>query len=539
MAQYLEGAGLRRGAFPIDKEELVEYLCPFFGLRYAPRGWGAAPTTHMAQKTTGSMSQAVFLPQERRRIMPPHVLAKIPRLPLYIREEHPVVIINLATTTRNPSELVGNEAKRPSCIRLAIQRAPFVDALRRGIGGIRGDELSKTGDIRALVYLYNQQHNEITSFTGAMRSPHLSVLVDNHLQSPPSNHKPESKEKGLDITSALGIPDLQKRARSPSDPSDLGKVVVQLCMTKGTLITGLAGVWLVRAMNPKEAVANFFRQRLRFLFSQVQAGKGNYPKDRIPSSDDLESFSLQSLSSLYYDLINKGGLSHAQFKPRERHNNQGGRKRKCTEDEVKEGDEVVIFTCPITLRRINYPGRGDECLHPQCFDIESIVPDARFYKCLAKYPSDNRCLILAKGGDAPISIPRHATEITNVESLPETVVLSDNEDGPEEDVVVVEDTMRKRDKKRTQTARPLPLSSPTLLPSPRPLIAAQTHSLPMPIQVDSGSEEEGEINVRMIHTTRFKPCHRKRDLAGNAACITPIEPQPPKDGSSVEDAIIL
>ncbi|KAI9229133.1 MAG: hypothetical protein DHS80DRAFT_30084 [Piptocephalis tieghemiana] len=453
MAKFLESVGLRQGPFPYDKESLVEHLCPFFGLIYAPKGWAAAPTTRMAHPTLGNTTtnKAVFVPQSRYNCFPQHILAKIPRLPLCIREEQPVVTVNLFTTTRNPKELIGTQAKMSMCIPMIIPRSSFVNALRRGIVGMGTDDLCQRGNIRAILYIYNRQPNAITSLPAAMRNSLFSIQIDKCLQDPPST----GKEKGLDITMALGMDELKTLAQSTMTHEDPGTTLIELCMAKGTLVTGLAGIWLVRDMSPEEAVGHLFLQRLRPHYhealSKLSSTKQT-PKKDLPAPKDLNTLSTESMVDLYFSLDAKLHLFHDRPSPPR---SQGRRKRSVGEDEVKEDAVIVSFICPITLKRIKYPGRGDECRHPQCFDIEaifehhreggefpcpicqlsypfmSIIPDTRFYECLLKYPQDDRCLMLEKGGDFPLTVPQYASEVMDVEkpkgvySLPELIQLED------------------------------------------------------------------------------------------------------------------
>jgi hypothetical protein len=39
-------------------------------------------------------------------------------------------------------------------------------------------------------------------------------------------------------------------------------------------------------------------------------------------------------------------------------------------DEIEVGDEQITFTCPLSLGPIKLPGRGRNCAHAQCSDIE-------------------------------------------------------------------------------------------------------------------------------------------------------------------------
>jgi hypothetical protein len=41
-----------------------------------------------------------------------------------------------------------------------------------------------------------------------------------------------------------------------------------------------------------------------------------------------------------------------------------------TTDGIEVGDEKITFTCPFSLGLITYPGRGKNCTHAQCFDLE-------------------------------------------------------------------------------------------------------------------------------------------------------------------------
>lgn len=41
--------------------------------------------------------------------------------------------------------------------------------------------------------------------------------------------------------------------------------------------------------------------------------------------------------------------------------------------EVEVGDQIVSLICPIALRRIGLPGKGRDCKHVQCFDLEVSV----------------------------------------------------------------------------------------------------------------------------------------------------------------------
>lgn len=42
----------------------------------------------------------------------------------------------------------------------------------------------------------------------------------------------------------------------------------------------------------------------------------------------------------------------------------------CDTDDIEVGDESVSFRCPLSLCRIQHPGRGKKCTHSQCFDLE-------------------------------------------------------------------------------------------------------------------------------------------------------------------------
>ena len=40
------------------------------------------------------------------------------------------------------------------------------------------------------------------------------------------------------------------------------------------------------------------------------------------------------------------------------------------DDAVEVGDQMVSLICPIALKRIGLPGKGRDCRHVQCFDLE-------------------------------------------------------------------------------------------------------------------------------------------------------------------------
>lgn len=40
------------------------------------------------------------------------------------------------------------------------------------------------------------------------------------------------------------------------------------------------------------------------------------------------------------------------------------------DDDIEIGDEVVSFSCPLSLSKIIHPGKGIKCKHAQCFDVE-------------------------------------------------------------------------------------------------------------------------------------------------------------------------
>ncbi|KAJ3017255.1 SUMO ligase siz1 [Thoreauomyces humboldtii] len=95
------------------------------------------------------------------------------------------------------------------------------------------------------------------------------------------------------------------------------------------------------------------------------------------------------------------------------------------DDDIEMGNQVVTFACPITIMRIDIPGKGRKCQHAQCFDcvspsskwkcpvclkvIENDGNDLEineiWSKLLSKYPNASRCMILPNGDDAPFTEP--------------------------------------------------------------------------------------------------------------------------------------
>ncbi|KAI8908263.1 hypothetical protein DFJ77DRAFT_171229 [Powellomyces hirtus] len=112
-------------------------------------------------------------------------------------------------------------------------------------------------------------------------------------------------------------------------------------------------------------------------------------------------------------------------------NNNNGVKRSSSsttaepDTEVEVGDQIVSLTCPVALKRIVLPGKGRECKHVQCFDLETFTKLSRLspkWKCcvcndviektdltvsepflhyLAAYPDADRCMVRANGSHAP------------------------------------------------------------------------------------------------------------------------------------------
>lgn len=42
-------------------------------------------------------------------------------------------------------------------------------------------------------------------------------------------------------------------------------------------------------------------------------------------------------------------------------------------DGIEVGDETISFKCPYSLCHIKYPGKGKNCAHAQCFDLEVYI----------------------------------------------------------------------------------------------------------------------------------------------------------------------
>ncbi|KAJ3200378.1 hypothetical protein HDU82_008969 [Entophlyctis luteolus] len=96
-----------------------------------------------------------------------------------------------------------------------------------------------------------------------------------------------------------------------------------------------------------------------------------------------------------------------------------------TDEEIFAGDVTISFLCPLTLLRIVYPVKGAKCDHFQPFDGESFLQlyakteklwscvvcgkaidtpdlkiDLQMLRLLAKYPSQDKCVVKPDGTDA-------------------------------------------------------------------------------------------------------------------------------------------
>ncbi|KAI9598768.1 hypothetical protein BDF19DRAFT_187594 [Syncephalis fuscata] len=89
-------------------------------------------------------------------------------------------------------------------------------------------------------------------------------------------------------------------------------------------------------------------------------------------------------------------------------------------------DEIVSLICPLGLSRIIHPAKGFECLHRQCFDLETFIKfhehsinlccticnkelnykdlqiDGIFILALQQYPNDIRCIVKPDGTTSAI-----------------------------------------------------------------------------------------------------------------------------------------
>ncbi|KAJ3045691.1 SUMO ligase siz1 [Rhizophlyctis rosea] len=98
-------------------------------------------------------------------------------------------------------------------------------------------------------------------------------------------------------------------------------------------------------------------------------------------------------------------------------------------DDVEIGDQIVNLTCPLSLTRIHLPGKGRNCKHVQCFDVETFIQiylSSPVWKCgvcnlaiektdltisepfihyLASYPNADRCVIRKDGTHMPYQQP--------------------------------------------------------------------------------------------------------------------------------------
>ncbi|KAJ3006152.1 Zinc finger MIZ domain-containing protein 1, partial [Thoreauomyces humboldtii] len=95
------------------------------------------------------------------------------------------------------------------------------------------------------------------------------------------------------------------------------------------------------------------------------------------------------------------------------------------EDGVEVGDQIVSLVCPVGLKRIVVPGKGRECRHVQCFDLETftkmsaktpkwkccvcndaieksdLMVSEPFLHYLTAYPTAERCIVRTNGSHAP------------------------------------------------------------------------------------------------------------------------------------------
>ncbi|KAI8826043.1 MIZ/SP-RING zinc finger-domain-containing protein [Fimicolochytrium jonesii] len=148
------------------------------------------------------------------------------------------------------------------------------------------------------------------------------------------------------------------------------------------------------------------------------------------------------------------------------------------DDCIEIGDEIVNLICPVALRRIVVPGKGRQCRHVQCFDLETFTNMSRLspkWKCsvcgdiieksdlivsepflhyLAAYPGAERCIIRSNGSHGPytetMSQMRKKTKVGSKSSpQPDIEVVDLCDDGEES----------------TQSTQPTVVCQP---PTPRP-----------------------------------------------------------------------
>ncbi|KAJ3291584.1 SUMO ligase siz1 [Borealophlyctis nickersoniae] len=124
-------------------------------------------------------------------------------------------------------------------------------------------------------------------------------------------------------------------------------------------------------------------------------------------------------------------------------------------EDVEIGDQIVKLTCPLSLTRIVVPGKGRNCKHVQCFDLETFTKLYRVsakWKCgvcndvieksdltvsepflhlLATYPTADRCVVRSDGTHTAHIPEATSNKRRRQEDEPQVVDLMDSDDDDE------------------------------------------------------------------------------------------------------------